>query len=115
MESGAQQQAAGMNAGCEAYAFLEARYTGGYSQLVQDVLNAEGVLIQEPRAFIAAVVQGEVAHVIFACGDLPRVMRHAVALAPVFGFSRVRWERELCGKRKGCKVYTIEQLKRYGR
>lgn len=102
-----------MNACGMAYEYLNARYTGGYVQLVQDVLDAGGVLIQEPAAFLACLIAGEECHVIFGCGEVRRMMQFAAACAPVYGYTRVRWEREICGKHKTSSIYTIEQLRRY--
>lgn len=104
-----------MNACDAAFEYLNARYDGGYVTLVQQILDAGGVLIQEPAAFLACLIGGEECHVIFGCGDVTRMMQFAAACAPVYGYTRVRWEREICGKRKTSKVYTIEQLRRYGK
>lgn len=101
---------------CEmAYEYLNARYTGGYVQLVQDILDAGGVLMQDPSAFLAAVMRGEECYVVFGCGDVERMMQLAAACAPVYGYTRVRWERQICGKRRTSKIYTIEQLRRYAK
>lgn len=104
-----------MNASDKAYDFLEEFYTGGYCQLVEDVLNARGLLVQDDDMFGAAVIRDGECHVIFACGNLRKLLRFCLAVSGLYGVERVKWERTLCGKHEESRTYTLEQLKRYGK
>lgn len=100
-----------MNATRQAYDFLEAHREGSYEELCCAVLELGGYMVQTPGYFVAFVVQAQVAHVLFACGDLRGLLAFARAAVWLYGVRRLRWERSLVGKHAGCHEYDILTLK----
>lgn len=96
----------------QAFDCLEAFREGAYEALCCRVLESGGYMVQTPGYFVAFVVQEEVAHVLFACGDFRGLLAFASAAVGLYGVRRVRWERSLVGKHKGIHEYDIFALTR---
>ncbi len=101
-----------MSAVRQAFAFLEANHEGGYESLVDEVYCRGGVLVETPEFFLAFVVQERVAEVIFACGNLRRLLGWAHANRDFFVFDAVEWTREICGKHTQKHRYSMNSLRR---
>lgn len=99
-----------MNASAEAYEWLEAKGEGMYERMVGEVLASDGVLVQAPDFLLAVIIEGRCGHVIFAYGDLRKMVLFAKANASVWGVDKVAWERCLVGKHKDTKIYKINKL-----
>lgn len=96
-----------MNATEQAYELLG---EVGYEGLCLEVLCKGGTLVQDKEFMIAFRVEDGVADVLFACGDLRRIVVFAKANKGVFGYDRASWVRSLVGKREVKRVYDIERL-----
>ena len=96
-----------MNAVEQAYGLLGAERFEG---LCLEVLCTGGTLVQDSEFMIGFVVQDRVAHVLFACGDLRRIIRFAKANKGVFGYERACWVRSLVGKHEDMRFYDIDRL-----
>lgn len=94
----------------QAYRMLEEHRAGMYEELVGYVLLHGGVLVQSRLMFAAFVVEDGVAHVLFACGCLPALMKYAEVNAVLYGYTKVSWERSLVGKHRETKVYDLKKL-----
>ncbi len=97
----------------QAYEFLEAAEPGGYERMLNDLYDCGGTLVENPEFFLAFVVRERVAMVVFACGNLRKLLAFAHANKAVFGYEAVEWARQLCGnKHKSFHRYSMKQLRR---
>lgn len=99
-----------MSASGEAYDWLEAKEVGLYQRMVAHVLDVGGVLVQAEDFVLAFTVESGCAYVIFAYGNLRRMVRFARQNAAVWGCNRVSWERIMVGKHARTNVYKINKL-----
>ena len=97
----------GMNATERAYELLGGE---GYEALCLEVLCTGGTLVQDREFLLAFRVENGVAHVLFACGDLKKILHFAKANKEVFGYERACWVRSLVGKHADMRVYDIDKL-----
>ena len=96
-----------MNAVEQAYGLLGAERFEG---LCLEVLCTGGTLVQDSEFMIGFRVEDGVAHVLFACGDLRKILRFARANKGVFGYDRACWVRSLVGKHEDMRIYDIDRL-----
>lgn len=96
-----------MNATQQAYELLGEE---GYSAMCLEVFSTHGTLVQAGDFLLAFRVEHGVAHVLFACGDLKRILHFARANKAVFGYERACWVRSLVGKHADMRVYDIDRL-----
>lgn len=96
-----------MNATEQAYELLGA---DGYEAMCLEVLCTGGTMVQDKEFLAAWRMEGDVAHVLFACGNLRKLREFARALAGVYGCRRMCWVRRLVGKREEMKFYDIERI-----
>ena len=96
-----------MNATEQAYALL-----GGecYEAMCLEVLCTGGTMVQDDAFMLCFRVEDGVAHVLFACGDLRKILRFARANKGVFGYERACWVRSLVGKHADMRFYDIDRL-----
>ncbi len=96
-----------------AYNFLEAQAPGKYVETINDVLDCGGVIVQHPEFFLTFVVRDRVARVVFACGNMRRLLAFAHTNAELFGYDYVEWARQLCGsKHQDYKRYSMKRLRK---
>lgn len=100
-----------MNASTEAYEWLERKDAGLYEGLVASVLSMGATLVQDAEFVLAYKVEEGEAHVLFAYGNLRKIIKFAHANAGIWGVERVLWERSLCGKHKKINVYNLNKLR----
>lgn len=82
----------------------------GYEALCLEVLCTGGTLVQNADYLLAFRVERGVANVLFACGDLKKILHFAKANKEVFGYERACWVRSLVGKHADMRVYDIDKL-----
>ncbi len=96
-----------MNATEQAYALLGGE---GYEAMCLEVLCTGGTMVQDDAFMLCFRVEDGVAHVLFACGDLRKILRFARANKGVFGYERACWVRSLVGKHSDMRFYDIDRL-----
>lgn len=97
----------GLNATARAWEMLGAER---YEELCSAVLCLGGTMVQDEDFMLVFKVSDRVAEVLFACGDLRRIIRFAKANKRVFGYDHASWVRSLVGKRADARVYDIDRL-----
>lgn len=101
------QQMSGVNATQQAYNMLGAER---YEAMCLELLCTGGTLIQDDAFLLAFRVEDGVARVLFACGDIKKIMLFAREGGRIFGFDRASWSRSLVGKRSDERIYNVERL-----
>ena len=96
-----------MNATEQAYGLLGGQ---GFEAMCLEVLCTGGTLVQDRDFLLAFRVEDGVAHVLFACGNLRRILCFARANREVFGYERACWVRSLVGKHADMRFYDIDRL-----
>lgn len=96
-----------MNATEQAYGLLG---EDGYTALCLEVISTHGTLVQDSEFLLAFRVEHGVAHVLFACGSLKKILRFARENKGVFGYTRASWVRSLVGKHENLRTYDIDRL-----
>lgn len=96
-----------MNATEQAYGILGAEQ---YEALCIELLCTGGTMVQDKEFVLAFRVEHGVARVLFACGNLKKILRFAKANGSVFGYARASWVRSLVGKHADERVYDIDRL-----
>ncbi|MBQ5665547.1 MAG: hypothetical protein IIV41_06755 [Akkermansia sp.] len=96
-----------MNATEQAYGLLG---EDGYTALCLEVISTHGTLVQDKEFMLAFRVEHGVAHVLFACGNLKKILRFAHQNKGVFGYTRASWVRSLVGKHEDLRTYDIDRL-----
>lgn len=81
-----------------------------YTALCLEVLCTGGTLVQSEEFMLAFRVEHGVAHVLFACGSLKKILRFARENKGVFGYTRASWVRSLVGKHEDLRTYYIDRL-----
>lgn len=101
-----------MNIPQRAFEFLEAHREGGYTGLICEIFEADGVIVQTPEFFLAFIVRSRVAHIVFACGSVRRMLEWAHANAGFFAADAVEWTREIVGKHCAVHRYDFKTLRK---
>lgn len=99
-----------MSASSDAYNWLEQQEEGLYERLIAHVLDVNGVLVQAADFVLAFKAEAGCAYVIFAYGNLRRIVKFARQNASVWGCDRVSWERSMVGKHRKINIYNINKL-----
>lgn len=97
----------GLNATARAWEMLGSER---YEELCSAVLCLGGTMVQDEDFMLVFKVSDRVAEVLFACGDLRKILRFARANKGVFGYERACWVRSLVGKHADARVYDIDRL-----
>lgn len=96
------------------YWYEEKNGPGSYEGMVCYVLSKDGVIVQTPLFYLALVHEGDdTLEVILGYGDMEEIKKFAEYYCETHGITKLKWSREVVGKRKGDKIYPAKSF--YGK